>query len=293
MGSLKLNFDKKENKNHSLSASITIAAFSVEEDEKDNYRKITEKRLRILLIKRNLEPFIGEWALPEHFIDFKISMEDSAKQCLYEKTGFSSSYLEQLYTFGETDRDPRGRIISTAYLALLDKSRQDNPFNKTGKTEKKSWFNLRYELLHSRESLSSNHPILLSTYELALNNESENITAIIEVQKTFINKALKQKIKIIHSDGIAFDHAEIIAYAIQRLRNKAEYSPIVFSLMPDTFTLTELQQVYEIILGKELFKANFRRKIYDMVTETPEYKKDAGHRPSKLFRFNPKILEKL
>lgn len=293
MGSLKLNFDKKENKNHSLSASITIAAFSVEEDEKDNYRKITEKRLRILLIKRNLEPFIGEWALPEHFIDFKINMEDSAKQCLYEKTGFSSSYLEQLYTFGETDRDPRGRIISTAYLALLDKSRQDNPFNKTGKTEKKSWFNLRYELLHSRESLSSNHPILLSTYELALNNESENITAIIEVQKTFINKALKQKIKIIHSDGIAFDHAEIIAYAIQRLRNKAEYSPIVFSLMPDTFTLTELQQVYEIILGKELFKANFRRKIYDMVTETPEYKKDAGHRPSKLFRFNPKILEKL
>lgn len=293
MGSLKLNFDKKENKNHSLSASITIAAFSIEEDEKDNYRKISKKRLRVLLIKRNLEPFIGEWALPEHFIDFKISMEDSAKQCLYEKTGFSSSYLEQLYTFGETERDPRGRIISTAYLALLDKSRQDNPFNKTSKTEKKSWFNLRYELLHSRESISSNQPTLLSTYELSLNNESENITAIIEVQKTFLNKALKQKIKIIHSNGIAFDHAKIIAYAIQRLRNKVEYSPIVFSLMPDTFTLTELQQVYEIILGKELFKANFRRKIYDMVTETPEYKKDAGHRPSKLFRFNPKISEKL
>jgi hypothetical protein len=92
---------------------------------------------------------------------------------------------------------------------------------------------------------------------------------------------------VIESHGIAFDHAKIIAYGIERLRSKVEYTDIAFNLMPKRFTLTELQQVYEVILDKELLKANFRRKIAAMVTETNEYTRDAGHRPSKLFRFNP------
>ena len=91
--------------------------------------------------------------------------------------------------------------------------------------------------------------------------------------------------QILKSD-LAFDHAKILIYAIERLKNKVEYTTIAFSLMPEKFTLTELQRVYEILLDKSLFKANFRRKIADMVIETEEYEESAGHRPSKLFKFN-------
>ena len=93
------------------------------------------------------------------------------------------------------------------------------------------------------------------------------------------------EISIEDSGGIAFDHARIIAYGIERLRNKIEYTDIAFSLMPRYFTLTELQQVYEVILDKELLKANFRRKIADRVEETNRYRKAAGHRPSKLYTY--------
>ena len=99
-------------------------------------------------------------------------------------------------------------------------------------------------------------------------------------------KVTKIEREVVESNGIAFDHAKIIECAIGTLRNKIEYTDIAFNLMPEKFTLTELQKVYEIILDTELLKANFRRKIGNLVIETNEYTKDAGHRPSKLFRYN-------
>ncbi|GAE87969.1 Nudix-related transcriptional regulator NrtR [Acetivibrio straminisolvens JCM 21531] len=122
---------------------------------------------------------------------------------------------------------------------------------------------------------------------MKLSNEEENLSAVIKTVKTVEGKISRVEREIVESNGIAFDHAKIIQYAIERLRNKIEYTDIAFNLMPARFTLTELQQVYEVILDKELLKANFRRKIADMVIETNEYTKDAGHRPSKLFKFNP------
>jgi hypothetical protein len=109
----------------------------------------------------------------------------------------------------------------------------------------------------------------------------------VKTEKTVDGKIARIKREVVESHGIAFDHAKVIQYGIERLRNKIEYTDIAFNLMPSRFTLTELQQVYEIILDTELLKANFRRKIADMVIETNEYTKDAGHRPSKLFKFNP------
>ena len=92
--------------------------------------------------------------------------------------------------------------------------------------------------------------------------------------------------EVIETQGIAFDHSKFTEYAIGRLRNKVEYTSIAFNLMPELFTLTELQQVYEVIQGKELLAAAFRRKVANMVLETNQFTKDAGHRPSKLFRYN-------
>lgn len=129
--------------------------------------------------------------------------------------------------------------------------------------------------------------VLQRWFKLTLSNDDDELYAIVKTEKTVDGKITSIKREIVESHGIAFDHAKVIQYGIERLRNKIEYTDIAFNLMPSRFTLTELQQVYEIILDTELLKANFRRKIADMVVETNEYTKDAGHRPSKLFRFNP------
>ena len=120
---------------------------------------------------------------------------------------------------------------------------------------------------------------MLENKELTLKNR-------VKVVKEIVNGNTVIYTQILQSD-LAFDHAKILIYAIERLKNKVEYTTIAFNLMPPKFTLTKLQQVYEILLDKPLLKANFRRKIADMVIETEEYEENAGHRPSKLYKFNP------
>lgn len=122
---------------------------------------------------------------------------------------------------------------------------------------------------------------------LFLENEREELSAMVKTVKTVDGKVSRIEREVVESRGIAFDHAKIIEYGIERLRNKIDYTDIAFNLMPEYFTLTELQQVYEVILDRDLLKANFRRKTAPMVLETDEYKRDAGHRPSRLYRFNP------
>ena len=111
----------------------------------------------------------------------------------------------------------------------------------------------------------------------------EGVVDVIQKLKKDGNEIIYTKIL---ESNLAFDHAKMLIYAIERLKNKVEYTTIAFNLMPEKFTLTKLQQVYEILLDKPLLKANFRRKIADMVIETEEYEKNAGHRPSKLYCFN-------
>ena len=129
------------------------------------------------------------------------------------------------------------------------------------------------------------------TYKLTLKDEDLVLEAIINTIITSKGRHVAMKREIVSSKHIAFDHALAISYGIERLRNKIEYTDIVFNLMPEEFTLTELQQVYEVILDTELLKANFRRKIQDMVQETNNYTRDKGHRPSKLYRFNPHWID--
>jgi hypothetical protein len=142
-------------------------------------------------------------------------------------------------------------------------------------------------MYQEQKTVMENGYVLQRWFKLTLSNDDDELYAIVKTEKTVDGKITSIKREIVESHGIAFDHAKVIQYGIERLRNKIEYTDIAFNLMPSRFTLTELQQVYEIILDTELLKANFRRKIADMVVETNEYTKDAGHRPSKLFRFNP------
>ncbi|NMA67618.1 MAG: NUDIX hydrolase [Clostridiaceae bacterium] len=267
------------------SVTVDMLIFTVADEEKDNYRKLPDKVLKLLLIKRGDHPCLGQWALPGGFVNMNESLEEAALRELKEETNIDNIYMEQLYTWGDVDRDPRTRIISTSYMSLTDSSTLD--VKASDDADDAKWFTVSCKLHQEQKTLTQKGYILQKIYKLKLTNEENNLSATIRITKTVEGKVTKVEREIIEADGIAFDHAKIIEYGIERLRNKIEYTDIVFNLMPERFTLTELQKVYEVILDTELLKANFRRKIAGMVIETNEYTKDAGHRPSKLFKFNP------
>lgn len=267
------------------SVTVDMLIFTVTDEEKKNYRKLPEKVLRLLMIKRGDHPYIGQWALPGGFVNIDESMDEAAQRELKEETNIDNIYMEQLYTWGDVGRDVRTRIISTSYMSLVDSGTLDVKADDDADDAK--WFNVSCKVFQEQRTVTPGGYILQRLFKLTLSNEEDNLCATVKIVKTVENRVTKIEREIVETSGIAFDHAKIIEYGIERLRNKIEYTDIAFNLMPERFTLTELQQVYEIILDTELLKANFRRKISDMVVETNEYTKDEGHRPSKLFRFNP------
>ncbi len=187
---------------------------------------IKDEDLKVLLRERGFPNYKKFWVLPGVFVRKEENLEEASIRVLNEKVGiFETLYLEQLYTYGEVERDPRIRIITIAYFAMVDPE-------KIEVSEKVDW-----------------HPV----YELPL---------------------------------LAFDHEKIIRYAHQRLKNKLEYTAIAFDILPELFTLTELQKVYEVILGKKLDKRNFRKKIFSMgIIEPTEKYKLGVHRPARLYTF--------
>ena len=267
------------------SVTVDMLIFTVTEEEKKNYRKLPEKVLKLLMIKRGDHPYMGLWALPGGFVQMNESLDEAAGRELKEETNIDDIYMEQLYTWGDVARDPRTRVISASYMSLVDSSTLD--IKASDDADDAKWFTVSCKLYQEQKTVTEKGHIIQRLLKLSLSNDEDILSAFVKTVKTVEGKVTKIEREIIESNGIAFDHAKIIEYGIDRLRSKIEYTDIAFNLMPELFTLTELQQVYEVILDTELLKANFRRKTADMVTETNEYTKDAGHRPSKLFRFNP------
>jgi 8-oxo-dGTP diphosphatase len=191
---------------------------------------LREGRLQVLLVQRKHPPFAGLWAIPGGFIGLDESLEQAALRELREETGVEDVYLEQLYTFGDPGRDPRGRVITVAYLALVSAAAVE-PRAGDDAAQARWW---------PMEALPP----------------------------------------------LAFDHARILAYALKRLRYKLEYTAVGFELLPEAFTLSELQGAYETILGVRLDKRNFRRKMLraGVIEETGAYRGGEG-RPAMLYRF--------
>ncbi len=266
------------------SVTVDMLIFTVVDEEKENYRKLPEKSLKLLLVKRGVHPYMGQWALPGGFVTKDESIDEAALRELRTETNIDDVYMEQLYTWGDVNRDPRTRVISCSYMALVDSSSLEV---KAGDdADDARWFNVKYSVLEEKKTILEKGFVFEKVVKITLANEKDILEAHMKVIENYSGKAVKAERNIIVSNGIAFDHAEIIQYAVERLRNKIEYTDIAFNLMPELFTLSELQQVYEVILGKELLSAAFRRKIANMVMETNQFTKDAGHRPAKLFRFN-------
>lgn len=193
--------------------------------------------LKVLLVKRRIPPFAGKFAIPGGFVHEEEDLDRAALRELQEETGVSDVYLEQLYSFGDPGRDPRGRVITVAYFALISADRQ----LKAG-------------------------------------------TDAAEAAWCALDKL----------PALAFDHASVLDYALERLRNKLEYTTVGFQLLPEKFSLTELQEVYEAILARKLDKRNFRRKmaLLKILKPLPEYRR-GGQRPAQLYRFVASRFEKL
>ncbi|MBK8045803.1 MAG: NUDIX hydrolase [Anaerolineales bacterium] len=196
-------------------------------------------RLTVLLIRRTHDPFAGKWALPGGFVGEHEDLYDAARRELQEETNVSNVYLEQLYTFGQPDRDPRMRVVTVAYFALLSADELAEQQVRSGSDAGDArWWDI---------------------YQLP---------------------------------QLAFDHARILEYALQRLRWKLEWTALGFLLLPKEFTLSELQRVYETVLHEALDKRNFRRKILASgVLEESGNMRAGDHRPAKLYRFSAQAIE--
>lgn len=191
-----------------------------------------EGALKILLIRRGIAPFKNQWALPGGFVKPEETLDDAARRELQEETGLREIYLEQLYTFGEIQRDPRERVISVAYFALV--RRADYLPEASTDADEAAWF---------------------------------------EAGET---------------PRLAFDHTEILKTALERLRGKIRWQPVGFELLPEKFTLTQFQGLYEAILGRALDKRNFRKKLLALSLLSPldEHTTAGSRRPAQLFRFD-------
>ncbi|MBW4080762.1 NUDIX domain-containing protein [Paenibacillus sp. S150] len=265
------------------SVTVDMLIFTVMEREQDNYRKLPEKSLQLLLIQRGEHPFLGQWALPGGFVSVDESLEDAARRELYSETNIDNVYMEQLFTWGEVGRDPRMRVISSSYMALVDRTALHVQAGDDAADA--DWFEVGYEVLESSRKELAGGYVQEERIRLTLHKEEIALTGVVSRTETVQGHVRRVQREIAENNGFAFDHLKMIQYAIERLRGKVEYTDIIFNLMPPLFTLSELQRVYEIILGRELLAPAFRRKIADSVAETAEYTKDAGHRPSKLYRY--------
>jgi len=253
-----------------LSMTADILIFSVSSEEVDNYRKTDKKKMSILLVKRDNYPYKDKWCLPGGFIGIDEDLDKAPIRILKNETNVENVYLEQLYTFGSVKRDPRMRVVSTSYIALIDKNRLTNNLSSNA-----SWFDITFY-----EEKNNIVDIVL---------DNGNTTISFKIEKILREQTTdRYSFKILENNSLAFDHPLVILSGIERLKNKIEYTDIVFNMMPEYFTLGELQQVYEVILGKKLLDPAFRRIIASKVEKTKKMKTGGGHRPSYLFRYKSK-----
>jgi 8-oxo-dGTP diphosphatase len=189
------------------------------------------RELVVLLVKRPSEPDAGRWALPGGWVRVGEGLEEAARRHLHIKAGLHPAYLEQLYTFGKPDRDPREHRIAVAYYALVPG--KAGPPEITGGEREAQWFSVN-----------------------------------------------------VLPSPLAFDNETIVHYALWRLQNKVSYAYVAYRLLPTTFTLTQLREVYQAILGHSIDPTNFRRKVEASGTIVPTGKRVEGgaHRPPQLYR---------
>jgi len=197
-----------------------------------------KNQLKILLIKRNFDPCKGKWSLMGGFLRKDESLDGAAQRVLYSLTGLKDVYLEQLYTYGDLNRDPGARVISTAYYALINIEKYEEQISQEYNAQ---WWDI------------NDHPELI------------------------------------------FDHNMMVNKALRRLKRKTRTQPIGFELLPEKFTIPQLQALYEAIHQRKMDKRNFRKKIlsYDFLERLEEKDKRNSKKGAFFYKFNEQKYREL
>lgn len=249
------------------SVTTDVVAFMIRSEESDNYKRNSENKLSILLVKRGRHPFKDCWALPGGFLQSDETIEECAVREITEETNVTPVSLMPVAVFSEPGRDPRGWIISNAYACIIS----EESVRQTGGDDASDaqWFDVWFEQDKDGD------------YRLDLQYAQTQLHAVLTEEETRFGRT---SFTIKDSGNLAFDHARIIATALTALREGAKNVETVFDFLPEKFTLTAMQKVQETIMNISILPANFRRKIKDFVVETDEFTQGAGHRPAKLYR---------
>ena len=277
------------------SVATDIVAFAVMQDgEQSNIRKLANRELKLLLIKRSQFPYKGAWALPGGFLRPGETIEETAKRELLEETGVENPFLHLAGMYSEAGRDPRGWIISNSFISLI------NAENCTLRADTDAWdaawfcVKLQSDNTSSDDSTSTTkmikHTLTLSFDSTSSDSnikgdENIEIKAIVSEKSTRKGHNHVSSYQIVDSGELGFDHAKIIVQSLLELRDMMEYDlRIAFDLLPESFTLAQLQSTIEKVTDKKFLSANFRRKASDYVEETGDVIEGYGHRPAMLFR---------
>jgi ADP-ribose pyrophosphatase YjhB (NUDIX family) len=227
-------------------SSKTLADFKVGVDNVIFSVDTSQNRLLVLLVMRHQEPFVNQWSLPGTLVRQGESLEDAAYRILSEKIRVKNLYLEQLYTFGGPNRDPR---------------------------EASDFYGVRY--------------LSVSYFALVRFEEAELIADGVSGIAWYPVKQVPQ---------LAFDHNEVLAYGHRRLRNKLEYSPVAFEVLPEMFTLSDLYQLYTTVLGENFADySNFRARLLKLgfLSDTKIKVSRGAGRPASLYRFDAEAFAPL
>ena len=279
------------------SVAADVVVFSVmKDDECEDVRRLQEKKLKILLIRRGGFPYKGSWAMPGGFCRKGEDVIDSARRELGEETGIDDAYVKLGGGYGEPGRDPRGWVISSTYMALMNArachlkagdDAQDARWFTVELTDVSTEVSGIGEEIVKNEVEASCKVQNEKRYRLVLKNADSDIKLTAVLRRTDMSSCGRSSdsYDIEECEGLAFDHARIITEAVLGLREDVRRDmKLAFDLLPERFTLTELQNVYEQIWDMELTTPNFRRKIAEYVEETDAYQAGERYRPAKLFR---------
>ena len=239
--------------------------FYIESRKNEDIRGLPNKYFGVLLVNMNNDIYQNKWVLPGGFVNLDETLEEANKRILKKETNLTNVYTEQIGAFSKIDRDPRGRCVSIAFMSLIDKTKLKNNLG-----ENASWFDISFN------EDDKKCYITLSNGEVELN---------LKYKKKLMDEKTKEYKYISETQELGFDHEEILIKGIINLREKVNKTDVAFNLMPEEFTIGELKQVYELILGKKLINSAFRRVIKDKIISTDNYIKTGGHRPSCLFKY--------
>lgn len=249
-----------------MACTTDLLIFGIDSRKNKNTRGLPKKYFSVLLVKRDTEPFKNQWSLPGGFIELDESSKEASLRVLEKETGLKDVYMQKLTFKDGVKRDSRGRVITHAYMALIDRTLLKGELSTNA-----CWFDIIIQEISNRIIVNLTNGVETISYRV--NKE------IIDIRSDEYNY------NVMSNNPLSFDHDELIVEGVMELRNKVRNTDIVFNLMPEYFTIGELKQVYELLLNKKLINSVFRRTIASKIIVTENMVKTGGHRPSFLCKY--------